>query len=153
MDRIDREEMLEMLYEIIDEFQEETGLDRDEFVIVLNPRCPIYRTEKGGFMEVIDGVGVVVNKKIHWAAVSLMAREHLDEVDEVIEDMGLDKPPPSKQKMIMRSGGQLEIVDIEDEDVIEAVACTGCGHPISVLNSADFIFVICPWCNRENEIE
>ena len=153
MDGIDREEMMEMLYEIIDEFEEETGLDRDEFVIVMNPECPLYRTEKGGMMEVIDGVGVVTNTKIHYAAVSLMAREHLDEINEVIEDMGLDQPPPSKQKIIMRTGGKLEVVDIDDDDVIEAVECYNCGHPISVLNSADYIFVTCPWCNKENEIE
>lgn len=136
---------------MIRSFQQETGISKRDFVVVVNPDCPMFDTRH---FQTVAGVEVITHVKMHETAVGIVAREHLDELDEVIQDMGLDRPPEFNGHVLGPGVVEIEVEFLEEEkEAIEMVQCSGCGHPISVLNSTDLENVVCPWCNKINLIE
>lgn len=147
-------EVYQGMMHIIETFEEEMDMERDEFVLVVNPKCPMLDPTE---TTVIGGVEVITDKKMYKTAVGVIARDELRYIDQIIIDLGLDKPRPGVIELTLESGVEVEVEFLDDDDdepdPIEMVLCHFCAHPISVFNSADLEFVTCPWCNKETEID
>lgn len=139
----------DLLY-VIKTFQQETGMSKREFVLVVHPDCPMFNPAT---FQTVHGVRIITHSKMNEMAVGAVSTEYLSELDEVITDLGLDKPNSPHIEVIPNHGVEIEVEFVTEEaEAIEMVHCADCGHPVSVLNSQDYENVVCPWCNKVNDI-
>ena len=134
----DKAELLAELRTFIEDFMDDTGLDRHEFVIVCHPDCPVIQSHTGRRHKMLDGVRVHTHEKMYVNGVTLLPNDELEDLEEMIVEMDLDKP---------EGGGLGYGVPVDKAGIIP---CYKCGHPISLALSTENYLVNCPWCNTVN---
>lgn len=142
------------IVDIIKHFEAETGFDRKDFVMVVHPKSYVVTPDAiGRSYEVIAGVEIITNETLDETCMGLISREHLDDLDNVIIELGLDEPVSIGQIKIIIEDEDDDDFDDEDMEIIEAVQCGTCGHPVSICLSDEMETVTCPWCKQKTEIE
>lgn len=138
---------------LIQDFEQRNHMARNDFVIVVAPECSLIRST----VLVIGGVEVVRHEDLHETALGIIAREHLDELEDIIKEMGLDQdfefPEDIDDDFVEIMLDYDDDDDDDDPEPIEMVICSVCAHPISVFCSEDLLAVTCPWCNSKTEID
>lgn len=134
-------ELLAELRTFIEDFMDDTGLDRHEFVIVCHPDCPVIIGPYGNRHKMLDGVIVVTHESMFINGISLFPNEEIEDMDdlaEMIQELDLDKPDGS---------GIGYGIPLDKRGIIP---CYKCGHPISLALATEKFLVVCPWCDTTN---